>query len=145
MAEAVTAAGATGESVPLAPGLELRCGMGALDGSVDVAIHHHARARPLAHATLRPASPSHGIRHSGRLLEVDFELRMEASLAEVQGTGILKVRDPVTERWHAILDVENQPLLRYAPAHGSVGGKGSPTRRSSRTGRSAAARSRPTT
>ena len=126
MAEAVTAAGATGESVPLAPGLELRCGMRALDGSLDVSVHHHARPVSLTHATLRPGSPRHGIRHSGRLLQVDFELIMDAALAEVQGTGILKVRDPVTDRWHALLDVENKPLLRYAPAHGSVGGKTEP-------------------
>ena len=114
-------AGAGDEHVlDLGHGLELRCSMPSLDGAVRVAIAFHDRE--LFSSVFRPQSPPHAVRHAGEHLDVSLELGVDAFAGEVRAGGHLKVRPPLAHDWHAVIDADDDVLLRFSPGVGQVGG-----------------------
>ena len=100
-------------------GVELRCSVPSLDGSVRVAVAF--LGRELFSSVFRPDGPPHAVRHDGDLVDVSLELEVDAFDGEVAVGGHLRVRPPFDDDWHTVLDVDREVLLRFSPGIGQIG------------------------
>jgi hypothetical protein len=109
------------EHVPdLGHGFALRCSMPSLDGAVRVAFAHHDHE--LFSTVFRPHSPPHAVRHAGDLLDVSLELTVDAFAGEIRAGGHLKVRAPLADDWHTVIEPHDDVLLRFSPGVGQIAG-----------------------
>jgi hypothetical protein len=102
----------------LGHGLELRCSMPSLDGAVRVAIAFEDHE--LFSTVFRPHAPPHAVRHAGEWLDVSLELGVDPFAGEVSAGGHLKVRPPLGDDWHTVIDAHDEVLLRFSPGVGQV-------------------------
>jgi hypothetical protein len=112
-----------GHTLDLGHGVELRCSMPSLDGTVRVALAF--RDHEIFSTALRPDSPPHAVRHAGDHLDLSLELWTDAFRGEVAAGGHLRLRAPFADDWHTLFDADRDVLVRFSPGVGQVGGSSS--------------------
>jgi hypothetical protein len=101
------------DSVPLEHGIELRCAMHALDGSVEIGLAH--KDRHLTAAVLHPAAPDRTFRVETHPLDVELDVHVDHFTGEVTATGHLTILG------HSLIRLDKRVLARFSPCSGSVG------------------------
>jgi hypothetical protein len=104
----------------LGHGVELRAGLPALDGTIEIAVLH--RGHKLIEEVFSPDTPQHGFRLSLAVIELDASLEVDAFLGELRASGHIKVRGLLRWRWHTVLDADDEVLMRICPAVGQIDG-----------------------
>jgi hypothetical protein len=108
-------------AVPLAPGVEAHVGIKDLDGDVELGIRH--KDELVERKVIAPDDPPKPFKLELGPLEIDLWLGADNAEGSVEAKGHVKRRDD--GEWKTIADLD-KTILRYAPAHGSVGGNSKP-------------------
>jgi len=109
--------------VPLVPGVEVRCAMPDLDGSIELGIKHGDEV--VEQARVRPEDPPKPFRIDLGMIEVDVALGADNSKGEVSAKGRVRLDSPVSPKEVQVAEID-RILFRYGPAHGSVAGRTEP-------------------
>ena len=107
------------DSVPLAPGMDLRLSMPPGEESLLLSVLHEGAV--VASATAKVGATEHTLRYLSELVNLRLEVAVDGLLGEVEASGTVQMRDPATGHWETALDVDGEVLARYAPVAGVVG------------------------
>ena len=76
---------------------------------------------PVASATAKVGATKHTLRELSEDLNLRLEIEVDGLLGEVEATGSIQLRDPVSGHWETVLEPDGDVIARYAPVAGVVG------------------------
>jgi hypothetical protein len=114
--------GGTGATIGIAPGVAIDCGMSALDGSVEVGIHHDDRE--VRRERIAPEDPPKKVSVDLGVVELELEVGADNEEGEIDVSGRVVLENPLGDGRKTLHEVKK--CVPYAPAHGSVGGRSEP-------------------